>query len=74
MSFSFVDGMVPQSLSFRVNNNVIKSGEQNRFTPEDGILTLSFLSDQNYKQEGACLIVSSGMKITTGNFYMFFQP
>jgi hypothetical protein len=30
--FSFVDGMVPQSLSFRVNDNEIKSGEQHTFT------------------------------------------
>jgi hypothetical protein len=74
ISFSFVDDMVPQSLSFKVNNNVIKSGEQNTFTSEDGILTLSFLPNEDYKQEGACLKVSSGMKITTGNFYIFFQP
>jgi hypothetical protein len=73
ISFSFVDGMVPQSLSFRVNDNVIKSGEQNTFTPEEGILTLSFLPNEDYTQEGACLNVLSGMKITTGNFYIFFN-
>jgi hypothetical protein len=65
--------MVPQSLSFRVNDNVIKSGEQNTFTPEDQSLTLSVLTHDNYTYEGACLMVSSGMKITSGNFYIVFN-
>jgi hypothetical protein len=68
ISFSFVDGMVPQSLSFRVNNNEIKSGEQHTFTTDDRSLTLSVLTNDNYTSEGACLIVSSGMKTSTYYF------
>ncbi|XP_060562294.1 uncharacterized protein LOC132721928 [Ruditapes philippinarum] len=59
ISFSFVDGMVPQSLNFRVNDNEIKSGQKHTFTPEDGILTLSVLTNDNYTYEGACLMISS---------------
>jgi hypothetical protein len=65
ISFSFVDDMVPQSLSFRVNDNEIKSKEQHAFTTEDRSLTHSVLTHDNYTYEGACLMVSSGMKITS---------
>ncbi|XP_060590546.1 uncharacterized protein LOC132745611 [Ruditapes philippinarum] len=63
ISFSFVDGVVPQSLSFKVNNNEIMSGEQHTFTTEDRSLTLSVLTNDNYTHESACLMVSLSMNI-----------
>ncbi|XP_060590544.1 uncharacterized protein LOC132745605 [Ruditapes philippinarum] len=51
--------MVPQSLSFTVNDKEIKSGEKYTFTPEDRSLTLSVLTNDRYTHEGACLMISS---------------
>ncbi|XP_060568050.1 uncharacterized protein LOC132726712 isoform X2 [Ruditapes philippinarum] len=59
ISFSFVDDMVPQTLSFKVNDDEIKSGQQRTFTTEDRSLTLSVLTNDGYTYEGACLMVSS---------------
>jgi hypothetical protein len=72
ISFSFVEDMVPQTLSFKVNDNDIKSGQQRTFTTEDRSLTLSVLTNDGYTYEGACLMISSGMMITSGNLYILF--
>jgi hypothetical protein len=65
--------MFPQSLSFRVNDNEIKTGEQDTFTTEDRSLTLSVLTIDNYTYEGACLMVYSGMMITSSYFYIYLK-
>ncbi|XP_060590547.1 uncharacterized protein LOC132745612 [Ruditapes philippinarum] len=57
--FSFVDDMVPQSLSFKVNNNEIESGGEHTFTTKDRSFMLSVHTNDNYTYEGACLMVSS---------------